>query len=126
MPASNIKPKYRLDQLKKALAYIHDSEIGTLKVTDISQHIHTSQRNLQNLFQQYLEISPKTYLIRQRLNKIHQDLLAADPKTTNIRDISQRYGVVHQGNFSNDYAKFFGEYPKDTLKKTTANKMRIV
>lgn len=113
----NIRPKHRLEMLKKALEFAHDQDITTLGVTDIAQHVHTSQRNLQKLFQQYLGVSPKTYLIGRRLNKIYQELLAADPKMTSIRDVSSRYGVVHQGNFARDYHEFFGEYPKDTLKK---------
>jgi AraC family transcriptional regulator, ethanolamine operon transcriptional activator len=123
---SNIRPKYRLEILKKALNYIHDHEIQSVHITDIAQHVHTSQRNLQKLFQQYLGISPKAYLCRQRLNKIYQELLKADPKETNISDVSRRFGVIHQGNFSQDYFQFFGEYPKDTLKKNKPAKIQIL
>jgi AraC-like DNA-binding protein len=121
----NIKPKHRLDLLKKALVYIHENDIKNIAVSDIAQHIFTSQRNLQKLFLQYLEITPKAYLIGVRLNRIYHDLLEADPKTTNIKDVSEHYGVVHQGNFARDYHEFFGEYPKDTLKKTRDKKIRL-
>lgn len=113
----NIKPKHRLELLKKALVFIHDNDDANLRVSDVATFTNTSQRNLQKLFEQYLGTSPKSYLIGRRLHRVRLALLEADPLTQNVRGIAEHFGVIHHGNFANDYFEFFGEYPKDTLKK---------
>ena len=113
----NIKPKYRLRTLNQALVFIHENDIKAIRVSDVSQHVHTSQRNLQKIFQQYLGVGPKTYITGRRLNNIYNELLLSAHETTSIKDVSEKYGVIHQGNFARDYFNFFNEYPKETLKR---------
>lgn len=110
-------PKHRLNILNKALAYIHDHDTQPIRVSDLTQHVHTSHRNLQKIFHDYLETTPKSYLTGRRLNNIYHELLMSDPATTNIKTVSEKHGVIHQGNFARDYFSFFGEYPHETLKR---------
>jgi len=115
--AITIKPKHRIHLLKKAMSFINENDEYQINITDIAKHLHTSQRNLQKLFQQYLDTTPKAYLKRKRLNSMYELLLHADPSSSGIQKIFRENGIKHMGNFSKDYVDFFGEYPKDTLKR---------
>lgn len=110
-----INPKSRLKILNEALAFIHDNDDNTIRVSDISKHVNTTQRNLQKIFDENLGVSPKTYLISKKLTHIRDELLQADPDATNVQEIAEKYGVVHKGNFAKSYQEFFGEYPNETL-----------
>ena len=110
-----IKPNSRTRILNECLSLIHDDDSHQLKVSDLSKHVNTTQRNLQKLFLQHLGVSPKSYLTSHKLNFIHSALMEADPETTNVNEISRKFGINHQGNFAKAYKDFYGEYPHQTL-----------
>jgi AraC family ethanolamine operon transcriptional activator len=87
----------------------------TLK--DLCKILNTSKTPLNYGFQEVFGLSPLAYLRVLRLHAAHKALKAADPQTTKIVGIAERFGFWHKGRFSQYYEKIFGELPSETLKK---------
>jgi transcriptional regulator GlxA family with amidase domain len=75
-------------------------------------------RGLQDAFRRNLDASPADYLRRLRLDRVRQDLLAADPLSgATVAGIARRWGFVHLGRFAQTYRTAFGELPGSTLQR---------
>ncbi|WP_349814825.1 helix-turn-helix domain-containing protein [Curtobacterium sp. MCJR17_043] len=72
---------------------------------------------MQESFRRTLGVSPLTYLRQVRLDRVHDELLARDPRTASVGEVATRWGFAHLGRFSAAYAERFGEYPKQTLRR---------
>jgi AraC-like DNA-binding protein len=53
---------------------------------------------------------------QRRLHAVRRDLLAGDPGRTVTR-VAFKWGFNHLGRFAAQYAREFGESPRDTLKR---------
>jgi AraC-like DNA-binding protein len=53
-----------------------------------------------------------------RLNGVHRELKNADPISTTITDLANRWGFWHMSQFAADFRRFFGELPSATIGKT--------
>ncbi len=104
--------------LARALDFIHHADIESLSISGLIKGTHASSRSLQYCFSELLGLTPKSYLIKLRLNAIRKDLLLADPGETTITAIAHKYGVVNIGRFKQDYQAFFNETPRETIKQT--------
>jgi AraC family ethanolamine operon transcriptional activator len=66
-------------------------------------------------------LGPKELLRVQRLEKVHQALLASDSKAPGSRhsvtEIADRHGFQSRGHFAAAYRRQFGQLPMATLKK---------
>ena len=103
--------------VRRAVAFIEanpDLEIG---VADAARAAHVSVRALQLAFRRHLDTTPMAYLRRVRLDRVHTDLLAADPNDTTVTTVTARWGFQAVGRFSADYRNTYGEYPRDTLRR---------
>jgi AraC family ethanolamine operon transcriptional activator len=54
------------------------------------------------------------YFQTRRLNAVRQELKAASAGTTTVREIAQRWGFWHTGEFASAYRRLFGELPSHT------------
>jgi len=95
-----------------ALAHIGDH----LLVTDLCRIAATSERTLENAFTEILGITPVAYLIRIRLHRARQALLAGSHGSTTVSAEALNWGFWHFGEFSRAYKECFGELPSDTLR----------
>jgi transcriptional regulator GlxA family with amidase domain len=59
-----------------------------------------------------------TYLIRLRLHRVRQALLAGTQGSTTVSAEALNWGFWHFGEFSRAYRECFGELPSDTLRRT--------
>jgi transcriptional regulator GlxA family with amidase domain len=57
------------------------------------------------------------YLRRVRMDRVHTDLLAADPSDTTVTAIAARWGFLSAGRFSADYRSTYAELPRQTLRR---------
>ena len=103
--------------LSRALDYIHSEPLQTLSVSNIVTNIHASSRSIQYCFSELLDMSPKKYLVKLRLNAIRRELYTSSPNDKTITTIANKYGVINIGRFKQDYEKLFNETPRDTLSK---------
>jgi AraC-like DNA-binding protein len=96
-----------------ALAHVGDH----LQVGDLCRVGATCERTLENAFKQVLGITPVAYLIRLRLHRVRQALLAGSQGSTTVSAEALNWGFWHFGEFSRAYRECFDELPSDTLRR---------
>ena len=101
---------------KVAESYIRQSEGSAPSIPELCFAANASQRMLQYAFQERYQMSPKAYLIIDRLNRVHKELKLARYGSNRVSDIARENGFWHMGKFSGDYKKLFSESPSETLK----------
>jgi AraC-like DNA-binding protein len=88
-----------------------------LYVTDLCRATGVSERTLEYAFREIMGLTPMGYLIRLRLHRVRQSLLAGNRRTTTVTREALRWGFWHFGEFSRAYKDCFGELPSDTLRQ---------
>lgn len=84
-------------------------------VKDMCEAAGVSERTLEYAFRDVIGLTPVAFLIRLRLHRARQALLAADPESTTVTALALRWGFGHHGEFARAYKDCFGELPSDTL-----------
>jgi AraC-like DNA-binding protein len=86
-------------------------------VTDLCRAAGVSERTLEYAFKEVTGLSPVNYLLRLRLHRVRQALLAATQGSSRVSAEALRWGFWHFGEFSRAYKACFGELPSDTLRR---------
>ncbi len=117
--AGNMSRPLRLRDraVNKAVHCIRDSGHVPLAMSDLCRMAKASERTLEYGFRERFGMTPKSYLLKYRLNGVHRQLRAAHPAKTKIVDWANQWGFWHMGQFAADYRKLFGELPSETLKR---------
>lgn len=110
------KIRIRDISFKKAISYLDSCTTDFPTVYELCLIAGASQRTLEYAFKEKYGVTPQDYMKKQRLNKIHQALIYADPKQNKVLEIAHQFGVWHMGQFSIDYKKLFGVLPSETLR----------
>ena len=105
-------------QIKKARDLLHQSVKGSNNIVDLSQELGISERLLHQAFKQNYGVTPKKYLLSLRMHKVKQDLLLADPNTTTISSVIEKYHFFNQSTFTQAYKQMFEELPSERFKKS--------
>lgn len=103
--------------VRRAVAHMDAHPDRELGVVDVARAAHVSVRALQLAFRRHLDTTPMAYLRRVRMDRVHDDLTAADPAATTVTAVTARWGFSAVGRFSADYRTTYGEYPRDTLRR---------
>jgi AraC family transcriptional regulator, ethanolamine operon transcriptional activator len=85
-------------------------------VTDLCRAAAVSERALEYAFKEVMGLTPVAYLIRLRLHRVRQALLAGTHGSTTVSEVALDWGFWHFGEFSRAYKGCFGELPSDTLR----------
>jgi transcriptional regulator GlxA family with amidase domain len=96
-----------------ALSHAHDR----IYVTDLCRAAGVSERALEYAFKEVMGLTPMAYLLRLRLHRARQALLAGTHGTTTVSAVALDWGFWHFGDFSRAYKECFGELPSDTLRR---------
>ena len=102
-------------QVAEDYALTHAAEL--LYVTDLCEVAAVSERTLQYAFKEVMGLTPMTYLIRLRLHRVRQALLATGSQSTTVSAAALEWGFWHFGDFARAYKGCFGELPSDTLRR---------
>jgi AraC-like DNA-binding protein len=102
--------------LRRAIEVIEGNAHLDLTLTQIADAAHVGTRSIQLAFRRYLDTTPLAYLRDVRLDRAHQDLLAADASATTVTAIAARWGFASSGRFATRYRQRFGELPSRTLR----------
>jgi AraC-like DNA-binding protein len=89
-----------------------------LQVTDLCRAAGVSERTLEYAFKAVMGLTPVNYLLRLRLHRVRQALLAATHGSSTVSAEALKWGFWHFGEFSRAYKTCFGELPSDTLRRT--------
>jgi transcriptional regulator GlxA family with amidase domain len=102
----------------QATELIHKSTTP-ITVLELAQGAGVGIRALEYAFREVMKTTPSAYLRLHRLNRVRQDLLAADPQVNTVTEVASRWGFAHPGRFSVGYRALFREKPSETLRKPT-------
>ena len=105
----------RVVRLAEDHAMAHVGE--PLYVSDLCRAAAVGERTLQNAFREVMGLTPVNYLIRLRLHRVRQALLAGTQGSTTVSAEALNWGFWHFGEFSRAYRECFGELPSDTLRR---------
>ncbi|WP_246682757.1 helix-turn-helix transcriptional regulator [Methylobacterium sp. WL9] len=104
-------------RLNLAVDYIHANLSSELTLADIASIAGISVRSLQDKFRKEIGRTPIQFIIDQRLERAHHDLLSAAKATWSISDIARHWGFVHMSDFGQRYRRLFGCSPSDTRRE---------
>ncbi|WP_156748004.1 helix-turn-helix transcriptional regulator, partial [Mycobacterium sp. E3198] len=93
-----------------------DTDIG---IGDIAGATYVTPRAIQLMFRRQLDTTPTEYVRRVRLHRAHDELIAAEPSSSTVTEIAQRWGFAHTGRFAVLYRQTYGQSPHATLKRVT-------
>jgi transcriptional regulator GlxA family with amidase domain len=103
--------------VKRAEAYIEAHLDEPVTIGTLAAVAGVSARSLQAGFQQFRDTTPMAHVRALRLQRAHDELLAADPQRTSVTDVAMQWGFVHLGKFAGAYKRRFGESPSETLRR---------
>ena len=107
--------KHSLMQAKKAEHYIRANLNSNLSIYDICLATGTTERSLHLGFKERYGVSPSAYILIMKLNEARAELRRSGFHHS-VTDIAMRWGFNHLGRFAEQYRRFFGELPSDTIK----------
>jgi AraC family ethanolamine operon transcriptional activator len=116
-PRENVSAQHARRTLRRARDYLQAHTDRCVTVHELCGQLGSSPRALQDCFQKYVGLSPKTYLKALKLNEARRELRRADSTFANVSDVAMRYGFWHLSQFAADYRWLFGELPSETLHK---------
>jgi AraC-like DNA-binding protein len=92
------------------------------QVTDLCRAAGVSERALEYAFKEVTGLTPVQFLIRLRLHRVRQALLASTQESDTVASEALRWGFWHFGEFSRAYKACFGELPSETLRRRSAER----
>jgi AraC family ethanolamine operon transcriptional activator len=108
-------PSNRARVVRRAEEFMRTHLCDPLSVLDLCRELGVGERALHYAFQEVRGLSPMAYFKATRLNEVRRELKAASPGTTTVREVAQRWGFWHTGEFAADYRRLFGELPSQTF-----------
>ncbi|SFK74923.1 AraC family transcriptional regulator [Geodermatophilus ruber] len=102
--------------IHRAIELLHTHPEQPWTTAGLARTVAVSARSLQDGFARTVGIPPTRYLREIRLQRIHEDLQAADPHTTTVSSVASRWGVLYLSRMAATYREKFGESPSQTLR----------
>ncbi|MEU6866169.1 helix-turn-helix domain-containing protein [Streptomyces sp. NPDC046876] len=104
------------DALRRAVVFIEENAHAQIGLGHIAAAAHVTPRALQYAFRRHAGTTPLAYLRRVRLERAHEDLLAADTGGgATVTTVAARWGFGHTGRFAAAYREVYGVPPSVTL-----------
>jgi AraC-like DNA-binding protein len=119
VPPATQRVAGRHRRLRQARDYLAAHLDQPIYLEDLCTTLGLSRRAAENLFRDFLGLSPVVYLQRQRLHGARRALQRAAAIPGTIKQVAIDYGFRHFGNFAHDYRALFGESPSETLTPST-------
>ncbi|GII23306.1 AraC family transcriptional regulator [Planosporangium mesophilum] len=99
--------------VKRAIDAMEANPERPFTLPELAELVGCSVRSLQEAFRRYVGVPPMTYLRDVRLQRVHEDLSAADG-TASVAEVAYRWGFHHLGRFAADYRRRYGVSPSRT------------
>ena len=96
---------------------MHENLDQPVSLAELCSVTNVSERTLRRAFMEVVGLSPIAFLKAIRLNRTRADLEQASPSKATVTSIATRSGFVHLSRFSQEYGRFFGELPSETLRR---------
>lgn len=98
-----------------ALEFLREADSSLLSIPEICRKTGISQRTLEYAFQEYLNLTPVSFIKKIRMHAIRRKLFAAHSSEVTIADTAYQHGIYDMGRFAAVYKNNFGELPSQTL-----------
>ncbi|MET0416734.1 MAG: helix-turn-helix transcriptional regulator [Actinoplanes sp.] len=102
--------------LRRAVAFIDENAHRDISAADIAVAANVTLRTLQLAFRRHLQSTPRAYLRRVRLDRVHDALRTADPEATTVMAEASRWGFINHSRFTAFYHATYGITPSHTLR----------
>jgi AraC-like DNA-binding protein len=107
--------------LSEAVAIINKHDSTDLSVSHIAELVGVSERTLREAFQRNFGVSPKSFILRARLEHAQSLLSLQKGSSWTITELANICGFNHVGRFSKAYSRLFGVSPA----KATQSRVNI-
>jgi AraC-like DNA-binding protein len=101
--------------LRQVVDAIAADPVGFVTVADIARASGLSVRALESGFRRHLGTTPMAHVRAVRLARVRDDLARAEPGSTTVTAVANRWGFTHYGRFTAQYRRRFGCSPRQTL-----------
>jgi AraC-like DNA-binding protein len=117
-PSGAGRPESPSATLRRAVAFIDEHAHEDITAADIAAASYVTVRAIQLAFQRHTGTTPTEYLRRVRLDRAHQDLIAADPARDSVTAVAHRWGFASASRFTSYYRSAYGVLPSRTLRSS--------
>lgn len=111
-------PDGEIERIAAILATI-EAHPGLTRVQELAERSRLSVRRLQLLFKEYVGVSPKWVIRRNRLHDAADQLAAGTP--VDLARLAQELGYFDQAHFTSDFEKLVGKPPADYRRSCLAD-----
>ena len=101
--------------LRVAVAYLHDHAHEDISIADLAEAAGVSRQAVHLAFRQHLQTTPRSYLERVRLDRVHRDLTDLDPQATTVEAVALLWGFRQLARFRRYYFHTYQTSPEQTL-----------
>lgn len=98
--------------LRRAIDLIQGNLNRIVTMTELCRAAECSERTLQYAFQERYGLSPKEYMLIQRLNAVRREIKRTRPEPRALSRLTKSWGFSHHGEFAARYRHLFGELPR--------------
>lgn len=102
--------------LSEAISIINNRDSTDLSVSHIADVVGVSERTLRDAFQRSFGVSPKSFILRTRLEHAQSLLSLEKGNSWSISELASICGFNHVGRFSKAYFRLFGVSPSKVAK----------
>jgi transcriptional regulator GlxA family with amidase domain len=115
-PTNSRPTPSRRDIVQRAEQLLRDRASQPLPIAQVSQIVGVSERGLRNAFNAVRGMSPKRFVIQNRLHEVRRALTDPGATRATVTDIATEHGFFELGRFAGRYKAAFGETPSQTLR----------
>ena len=101
--------------IRLAVDAVAERPTAFLTVSDVARAASLSVRALEAGFRRHVGTTPMTHVRQVRLARAHDELARAEPGSTTVTAVAQRWGFAHYGRFTAEYQRHYGCSPRHTL-----------
>ena len=106
----------REEVVERAEACLRRNLANRMPIPKLCRIVGRSERGLRNAFYGGHGMSPKRWVLAERLQSVRRALRGAARPPTTVTGIATNYGFYELGRFAAAYKKEFGEAPSETLR----------
>lgn len=104
--------------VRKAMNVVSASS-GPLMLSELCRAVGVSRTRLFESFSTELSESPASFIRNVRLTELRDILANRESPPGSVKEAMLNQGVVNRGRFASEYHRLFGEYPSETLSRTS-------
>ena len=106
----------RRETVERVEAYLRAHLDLPTRVSTLSRIAGLSERGLRDAFYCVHGMSPKQWMVAERLKHVHGILCGSESSSISVTGAATRYGFYELGRFAATYKDAFGEVPSETLR----------